>query len=123
MEIRHSAVRSPIYELLKVLELDLQLGDESWPIRFELFRNTDVKGRFRCRIWQAEYFRIQSRFPSGPRGKPKHPPSDELILIKLDGPKIGDYDDFKAPNAEAAMATVLRVFKRFLEHTTLEKPK
>jgi hypothetical protein len=35
MKIRHSAVRSPIYEILKVLELDLQLGDESWPIRFE----------------------------------------------------------------------------------------
>lgn len=123
MKVKHSAVKSPIYEMLKVLELDLQLGDESWPIRFELFRNTEIKGRFRCRIWQAEYFRIQSTFPSSARGKPKHPSSDELILIKFDGPKLGDYDDFTAPNADAAMAVVLRDFERFLEHTTLEKPR
>lgn len=123
MKIKHSGVISPIYKLLKVLELDLQLGDDAWPIRFELFQNTEIRGHFRCRIWQAEHFRIQSTFPMSARGNPKHLPSDELIFIGFDGPEMRDYDDFKAPNASAAMATVFRDFERFLEHTTLEKPK
>ncbi len=123
MRIQHSAIKSPIYEIIKVVELDLQLGDESWPVRFELFQNTETAGHFRCRIWQAERFRIQSTSPSSPDGTPQDQPSDELILIRFDGPKMDDYEDFTAAGPDAALAAVLRDFGRFLEHTTLEKPK
>src|SRR5881628_2893795 len=79
------------------------------------------RGRFRCRMWQAEYFRIQSSVPSGPDGAPRDEPSNELILVRFSGPKMDDYDDFTAADPGAALATVLRDFSRFLEHTTLQK--
>ena len=56
MQIAHSAVVSPIYEISKLFEFDLRLGDESWPIRIEVLRNTQATDRFRCRIWQGEFF-------------------------------------------------------------------
>ena len=116
MRIKHSAITSPFYEIAKVVEFDLLLGDDSWSIRIELFRNTESQGRFRCRIWQAELFRIQSTFPSEPRD----PRSDELIWVEFSGPKIDRFDDFAAENPDAALEVVLASFKRFLEHTTLE---
>jgi hypothetical protein len=121
MRIVHSAITSSIYEVCKVVEFDLQLGDESWPIRIEVLRNTEIQGRFRCRIWQAELFRIQSTFPMGKSGLPQHHPSDELIWVEFSGPKVNDYYDFPAKDVDAALSTVLKDFETFLEHTTLEK--
>jgi hypothetical protein len=120
MQIVRSAITSPIYELSKVVEFDLHLGDESWPIRIEILRNTEVQGRFRCHIWQAEHFRIQSTFPSG-EGGPLHYPSDELVWVRFSGPKLGDYDDFTAKDGDTALAIVISDFGEFLEHTTTEK--
>jgi hypothetical protein len=123
MKIVHSAITSPIYEISKVIEFDLNLGDESWPIRIEILRNSEIKGRFRSRIWQGEHFRIQSTFPMGDDGLPRDHPSDELIWVKFMGPSLGDYDDFAAENSDAALAIVLSDFERFLEHTTMEPTK
>ena len=122
MRIAHSAITSPIYELSKVFEFDLCLGDESWPIRIEVLQNGSPV-RFRCRIWQSEFFRIQSTFPQDEGGLPRDHPSDELIWVRFSGPKLGAYDDFQARDADAALTIVLADFERFLDHTTLEKPR
>lgn len=123
MRIVHSAVTSPIYRLSKIYEFDLCLGDESWPIRIEVLQNTEAPGRFRCRIWQSEFFRIQSTFPQGKDGLLRDHASDELVWVKFSGPKLDDYDDFPAQDADVAFAMVLADFEQFLEHTTLEKPR
>lgn len=119
MQIKHPAIQSPVFELSKTIEFDLHVRDECWPIRIEVFLNTETAGRFRCCVWQAEYFRIQSTFPSGERG-PEHPPSDELIWVRFAGPKMREYNDIKAQSADAALSIVLKDFGAFLEHTTLK---
>jgi hypothetical protein len=35
MKITHSAITSPVFELVKTVEVDLALGDEMWPTRFQ----------------------------------------------------------------------------------------
>ncbi len=114
MKIIHSSIKSPVYELLKVLEVDLQLNDEFRSARFELFRNTENDGQFRCRILQAEPFRIQSVFAQTGNGSPQ---SGELIWVEFKGFQQ-PYQNFEATDSEAALELVLADFRRFLEHTT-----
>ena len=109
MRIVHSAITSSLCEITKVVEFDLQLGDESWPIRIEVLSNTESRRHFRCRIWQGEFFRIQSTFPTGDDGLPRDHPSDELVWVRFNGPKLGDYDNFTADDANAALATVKQI--------------
>ena len=120
MKIKHSAITSPVFELVKTVEVDLTLLDETWPTRIEIFRATDRKDFFRCRVWQLESFRIQSTFPQK-RGRPAHEPSDHRLIVEWQGPHVGLYEDFVAESTEAALKKVIGDFKRFLEHTTCEK--
>ena len=120
MKIIHSAIKSPVYELVKIVEVDLQLNAEFWPVRFELFRNTEIQGQFRCRIWQAQRFRIQSTFPQNSNGSPLDRPSDELIWVEFMG-LDRRYENFAAPSPEAGLESVLADFRRFLEKTTGRK--
>ena len=119
MKITHSAITSPIFELVKTIEVDLALGDETWPTRFEILRAIEQPDLFRCHVWQLEFFRIQSTFPQSD-GEPADQPSDHRVLVEWDGPHVGLYDDFQAADIDAAMRKVLDDFKRFLEHTTSE---
>lgn len=59
MKIAHTVVTTPIYELARSLEVDLQLGDESPTFRIELFRNTEEADHFRCHVWELEMFRLK----------------------------------------------------------------
>lgn len=123
VRIKHPAITSSIYELVKVVELGLTL-DESWPLRFEIFRDTERHDHFRCRIWQLERHELQPTYPRDENGKPRqdhlyHP----LIAVDFGGPQMQDYDDIVASDADAALRTVLEDFKRFLEHVTLVQPE
>jgi hypothetical protein len=120
MKITHSAITSPVFELVKTVEVDLTLGDEMWPTRIEILRDTERQDLFRCRVWQLELFRIQSTFPQS-GGKPAHEPSDHSLIVEWDGPHVGRYVDFVAADADAALRKVIEDFRKFLEHTTLEK--
>jgi hypothetical protein len=120
MKITHFAITSPVFELVKTVEVDLQLGDEMWPTRFEILRDTERQDHFRCRVWQLEMFRIQSTFPqTGER--PAHQPSDHTLIVEWEGAHVGRYDDFVAADADAALKKVIEDFCKFLEHTTGEK--
>jgi hypothetical protein len=120
MKITHPAITSPVFELVKTVEVDLEFGDEMWPTRFEILRDTERQDLFRCRVWQLELFRIQSTFPqSGDR--PAHEPSDHGLIVEWEGPHVGHYDDFVAADADVALRKVMEDFRKFLEHTTGEK--
>lgn len=120
MKISHSAVTSSVYELVKVIELDLRLGDEFIPLRFEIFQDTERKNHFRCRLWQLELHRLQPTFPMDEKGQPEHI-QDAVIILGWIGPKMKTYDNIVADDADIALAIVMDDFKRFLEHVTLEK--
>jgi len=120
MKITHSAITSPVFELVKTIEVDLQFGDETWPTRFEIFCDPERQDHFRCRVWQLEFFRIQSTFPKS-GGSPAHKPSDHRLIVEWEGPHVGNYDDFVAADADAALKTVIEDFRKFLEHTTGER--
>jgi hypothetical protein len=121
VRIKHSAITSPVFELIRTVELDLTLDDETWPTRIEIFRDTERSDFFRCRVWQLELFRIQSTGPQE-RGHPAHQPSDHLLMVEWNGPHVGLYKDFVAESAEAALSKVMADFGKFLEHTTCESP-
>ena len=119
MKITHSAINSHIFELVRTVEVDLTLSGETLPTRFEILRSMEQPDFFRCRVWQLEFFRLQSTFPQL-GGKPAHEPSDHCVLVDWDGPHVGIYDDFQAADIDTALKKVMEDFKRFLEHTTLE---
>ena len=119
--IRHSAVTTPIYELVKTVELTLQLED-SWDMRFEIFADTESPGHYRARLWQHEFHRLRPSFPQDDNGEPKDV-QDAVIPIEWSNVKIGDYRDIQASSPDEALELVLNDFKQFLEHVTLEKPE
>jgi len=123
MKISHSAITSSVFELIKTLELDVQLGDDSWSIRIELFKDIETKGRFRCHVWELELFRLTPTFPQSEDNQPAHI-SDDVLMVdrgiarsRIAYPK----EDIVAPDADAALEIVLDDLKRFLEQVTREE--
>jgi hypothetical protein len=52
--VRHTST-SAVFELVKTVELDIQLSEESlWTIRIEIFRNSENINQYRCRIWELD---------------------------------------------------------------------
>jgi hypothetical protein len=123
MKIAHSAITSSVFELIKTLELDVQLNDDSWSIRIELFKDTETKGRFRCHVWELELFRLTPTFPQGEDKQPAHISDDVLMVDRGIARSRIAYpeEDIVAPDADAAIEIVLDDLKRFLEHVTQEE--
>jgi len=123
MKVVHSAVRTPIYELARSCELDLQLGDESLTYRIELFRDTENANRFRCHVWDLEMFRLKPTFPRDENGKPTHT-CDDIVMVDRGMPRSRiayPREDIVAPDLDAALEIVLNDLKAFLEHVTAER--
>ncbi len=72
MKVVHSAVTSPIYELARTFELDIQLGDNSWTLRIELLHNTEKVDHFRRHVWELEMFRLIPTCPIDENNQPVH---------------------------------------------------
>ena len=126
MKILHSAITSPVFELVKVIEVDITVGDDLIPTRIEILQDTARSDFFRCRVWELERFRLIPRFPMDENGTPLHI-SDDVIQVERSTTyaifnKL-DYRGFAAANVEAAVQMVIDDLKSFLEHTTLEKPE
>lgn len=125
MKVVHSAVSSPIYELAKTCELDIQLGDDSYTLRIELFRNTEKEGHFRCHAWELEMFRLVPTFPRDEGNEPAHS-CDDVVMVDRGIPRSSiryPVEDIVAPSVDAAFEIVLGDLKRFLEYSTSAKPK
>jgi len=125
MKVEHSAVRSPIYELAKTFELDIDLGEYSYSLRIELFRNTDRENQFRCHAWELERFRLVPTSPQDANGKPAHE-CDDVVMVDRGIPRSAiryPLEDIVAPSVDAAVEIVLKDLKTYLEHATLEESK
>ena len=123
MNIVHSAIMSPIYELGKTYELDVRLGEVTFKMRIELFRNTEKPDHFRCHVWELEMFRLTPTFPMDEEGQPADI-SDDMVMVdrgipssRLSYPR----EDIVAPSIEAAFEIVMKDLKASLEHSTSEK--
>ena len=125
MKVVHSAVSSPIYELAKICELDIQLGENSYMLRIELFRNTEKEGHYRCHAWELEMFRLVPTFPMGESNEPAHT-CDDVVMVDRGIPRSSiryPVEDIVAPSVDAAFEIVLGDLKGFLEHSTSAKAK
>ena len=125
MNIVHSAIMSPLYDLAKTCELDVRLGDVAYKIRIELFRNTEKKDHYRCHVWELELFRLTPTFPMDEKGQPADI-SDDLVMVDR-GTNLGIRDstkeDIVAPSIEAALELVMNDLKTSLENPTEQKAK
>ena len=123
MKIAHSAVKTPIYELARSLEVDLQLGDGSLTFRIELFRNSEKPNRFRCHVWDLEMFRLKPTFPRDDNDQPRDT-CDDILMVDRGIPRSRiayPREDIFAADIDAALEVVLDDLKAFLEHVTTER--
>jgi hypothetical protein len=123
MKIAHSAVTTPLYELARTFEVDLQLGGDSLTFRIEFFRNTDATDRFRCHVWDLERFRLKPTFPRDDNGEPSHV-CDDIVMVERGMPRSRipyPLEDIVAPDLDAALEIVLNDLKAFLDHVTTER--
>ncbi len=125
MRITHRAVASPMFDLVKTVELDIQMTeDDAWTTRVELFRDTERPTRYRCRVWESEIFRMRPSFPRDSADEPAHITDDTLMVERgLGASEIASlaHTSFEADNVEAALALVWEDVKRFLAHSTGER--
>ncbi len=104
-----------IYQLVKVVEFDVEMGDDQFAVRVELLES-NAKGRhFRARIWRTEMYRIQSTFPQDESmHRPAHLPSDETILVDHSMYLGRSYSDFEAESQDAALRSIMDDYQTFL---------
>jgi hypothetical protein len=124
MRINHPAVSSPVFRLVRTLELDLQFGENGWTTRIELFQDTEREDQFRCHVWELEMFRMTPTGPMDENGQPLHI-CDDVIMVDRGIPR-GEvasimHETFNAANVESALEIVLVDLKNFLEHVTRKK--
>ena len=95
-----------VAELIRTFEFDITVGKQGFPTRVELYRSIEDGSVFPCRLWQEEFYTIQSRFPSDSKtNEPLHGPSDELILVGSDDMRCDwNPDSFTANSPEERFA-------------------
>ncbi|HVT43355.1 MAG TPA: hypothetical protein VMT00_03095 [Thermoanaerobaculia bacterium] len=121
MRLEHPAVRSPLFELVRAVEVDIQLGSDFWTVRIELLRDLERSDRFRCRFWESEMFRLQPTFPQDEAHQPVES-SDEIVQVERPIPHQPiDAKDFVASSPDDALQMMIASLEQFLEYTTGEK--
>jgi hypothetical protein len=83
MKIKHPSAKLNLFKLAGTFEADLALSRElNFPIRFEVFQDTEKSGWFRVRVWEQESFRIEPTFPIKRRGKITRYRCDEILSLE-----------------------------------------
>lgn len=119
MIINHSSITSPVYESIKIVEFDLQTGDDHFSIRIELFKCISDPHSFRAHVWRTEFYRIQATFPQSENtGQPADKPSDEIILVDWSSYLSRDYMNFQSSAPESAIQLILDDIQQTLVQTT-----
>ncbi|HEX8161301.1 MAG TPA: hypothetical protein VF538_05485 [Pyrinomonadaceae bacterium] len=125
MKVTHSAITSSVFELVKTVEVDVQLGDDSWSTRVELLRDTEKADHFRCHVWELELHRLIPSFPRDDNDQPAHI-TDAPIFVErgIAHSRVKyPFEDIIAPDVDSALGIVVKDLKRFLEHATGEEAK
>jgi hypothetical protein len=107
MKISNPAIRSGVYELVKTIEFDLEVGEKFLPTRIEVFEDTQRRRHFRCRMWELEYYHVENTFSSKSERKNCRSVSDEPILVERTWELSSRFHNFEAANAEAALDAFL----------------
>jgi hypothetical protein len=111
MKIRHSAVKSNVFKLVSTFEFDLEVDGHFIPTRIELFQDTERRRQWRCRMWERELYHMRMTLP---RGKTRHPESDEELLVERTWELSDRFEDFGAPSAKSALRGFLDNLRKYL---------
>lgn len=123
MVIQHHAIVSHVFELMRTIEFDIEIVDDRFSIRVELFRSTTDLHIFRARLWRSEMYRLTPVFPQDPAtGEPAVDSADASVFMESEAWLSDDYREFRADNPESALQVVLGDFRRWLVVTTGEEP-
>ena len=119
--IQHPSITSPLFELAKIIEFDVEVGGDHFSLRLELFQDISDAQRFRARIWRLELYRIQSTFPQNETdGQPSDHPSDESIFVDTGSWLSRRYEDFQAETPDRAIQIILNDLRNFLVRTSVD---
>jgi hypothetical protein len=95
-----------VWRLALASEITLERDEDPIELRVEVFRFEADRRMFKARIWRLESYRLQSTFPQR-RGKPSHPPSDELILKEFEGFESSYSEPHRAQSARSVESAIL----------------
>ena len=115
MRIQHPAVTSDVFKLVSTFEFDLEVDGHFIPTRVELFRDTERKRQWRCRMWERELYHLQMTLPRGTRPRAPRPESDEELLVERTWELSDRFEDFEAPSARAALRMFLDSLRKYLK--------
>jgi hypothetical protein len=117
--IQHPSITSPLFELAKTVEFNLEIAEDHFSLRVELFQDISNAQRFRARIWRLEMYRIQSTFPQNETDyQPTDQPSDESIFVDTGAWLSQCYEDFRAETPDRAIQIILNDLRDFLVRTS-----
>ncbi|MEQ8452700.1 MAG: hypothetical protein RLO52_14780 [Sandaracinaceae bacterium] len=102
-----------VFELLRTLELDVELGAEPMVLRVELFKARHQSQLYRARLWRRELFRMKPSFPRDDDDEPRERTDDTLYVDWSDFLE-NDLDELIAPSDEAAEERVLGELRKAL---------
>jgi hypothetical protein len=108
-----------LFDVAKVSESEVELGDESFRVRVEITRSRRTPGMFRANVWRTEYYRIQPTFPQK-RGRPVHQPSDEIIWLDSTAVLRAYGEPYRAGSLAEAEQLVLDELRAWVRHTRAE---
>ena len=113
-------MKTNFLKLVNTYEVDLELGpDLSFPLRIELFQDTERREWFRAHVWELEHFNLEPTFPVKSKiGKPKRYKATELLMLERSTQMKGNYGSFKAKSAQDALGKFLKDLKERLAHWT-----
>ncbi len=116
-------MKTNFLKLVCTYEVDLEFGPEwSFPLRIELFRDTERRGWFRAHAWELEPFNVEPTFPLKPKvGKSRRYKSTELLMVERITQFAGNYDSFRAKSETDALEKVVADLKERLGHWTKEQ--
>jgi hypothetical protein len=115
MRIKHPAVRSAVFKCVRVIELDVQLGEGTVTFRIELFQDTQRKRHYRARLWELELFRLRPTFPQDKSGRPKDI-ADDMLMAERSWSLSEEYEGFMASSPDSALKFILKGLNERLEH-------
>jgi hypothetical protein len=116
MAKRYSGISATLFELVHAVEVDLEIEEDAWPVRIDIYRDVEEEGHFRARIWLLETFRIQPTFPQNEAGEPQDTAADEEVLVEWTYNLEQDFESFQADSEEDALEMVLGALEEFVTH-------
>ena len=111
-----SELGSTIFELVRTLEVDLEIEKDAWPVRVELYRDREDDTHYRARVWLLETFRIQPTFPQNDDGLPQDDAGDEDVLVEWGYNLREDFGSFAAETEQDALDQVMAALEEFVAH-------